>query len=36
MATNDMIQAFGGTSSNFADLGGITDHEQFEDMLLNL
>jgi succinyl-CoA synthetase beta subunit len=27
MATNDMIAAFGGTSTNHADVGGNVDHE---------
>jgi len=33
MATIDMINHFGGTASNFADLGGAKSIEQFEDIL---
>jgi len=36
MATNDMINAFGGTSSNFCELGGLTDADQFLEVLLLL
>jgi succinyl-CoA synthetase beta subunit len=36
MATNDMIAAFGGTSSNFVDVGGSTDHEQLEEIIVLL
>jgi len=36
LATNDMINAFGGTSSNFCELGGLTDEDQLMEILLLL